>query len=106
MRKNDNDNKPVKLCNGPSVYSDILNFVLSVVLERIPDLSPDAVYTLEQIFGKKIWRAMEKINRIDAGYCMVHLVEKGQVPFIAVEGRHEYPKLYQLTSRRLGTRIP
>ena len=93
---NNNDNKPVRLCNGPSVYPDMLNFVLSVVQERIPDLSPDAVYTLEQIFGKKIWNTMEKINKIDAGYCMVHLVEKREVPFKAVKGKGDNHKRYQL----------
>ena len=101
-----NKNKLIPLCNGRSVYPDIFDYVRSVAQERSSELSPDTPYTLKQICGEDLWGTLSKINKIDAGYCMVHLVKKREVPFKAVEGRHEYPKLYRLTSTQLGTRIP
>ena len=101
-----NSNNPILLNNGCSVYPDILDYVRSVVETRIPVLSPDAVYTLKQICGEEFWGTLSKINKIDAGYCMVHFVEKRELPFRFVKGKHEYPKLYQLNSPQLGTRIP
>ena len=109
MNNNDNtkkSNNPILLSNGCYVYPDILNFVRDAVTERTSMLSPDTVYSLKQIIGEELWDTLSKINRIDAGFCMVHLVAKRELPFRAVEGKHEYPKLYQLTSTQLGTRIP
>ena len=109
MKNNDktnNSNNPILLSNGCFVYPDIIDYVRSAVETRIPVLSPDTAFTLRQIIGEEFWGTLSKINKIDAGYCMVHFVKKGELPFRAVKGRHEYPKLYQLTSTKLGTRIP
>ena len=103
---NNNNNKTIFLCNGRSVHPDLLDIVRMFLDERIPVLSPDNAFNLKQICGEKNWDKLSKANKLDAGSCMVHLVEKKEVPFKAVKGKHEYPKLYQLTSTKLGTRIP
>ena len=104
--KTNNNNSTTILSNGRSVLIDLLDFVRFVVKERIAVLSPDNAFTLRQIFGEEKWGMLNKLNKIEAGYCMLHLVENGELPFRAVEGKHEYPKLYQLNSPQLGTRIP
>ena len=101
-----NNNQTIFLCNGCYVHPDIMDIVLMYLEARIPVLSPDNAFTLSQIIGEDNWDDLNKRDKIESGYCMVHLVEKGQVPFVAVEGKHEYPKLYQLNSTKLGTRIP
>ena len=100
------DNQTILLSNGCFVHPDLLNWVRDVVTLRIPELSPHTAYTLKQICGEYFWDKLSKLNKLDAGYCMVHLVKRGEVPFRVVKGRHEYPKLYQLTSTQLGTCVP
>ena len=97
---------PVLLSNGRYVDPDIFDIVFMYVEARILVLSPDATYNLKQICGDDFWSSLSPGDQKRAGWIMVHLVEGGLVPFIAVDGRHEYPKLYQLTSTELGTRIP
>ena len=106
MSNNDNDNNPVLLSNGRYVDADIFDIVCMYVGARIPVLSPDPVYTLKQICGDDFWSTLSPGDQKRAGWIMVHLVQRGLVPFMSIEGRHEYPKLYQLNSTKLGTRIP
>ena len=101
-----NNNQTIFLCNGCSVDPDTFDIVCMFLEERIPLLSPDNTFTLKQIVGEENWDNLSKRGKIEAGYSMVHLVEKKEVPFKTVKGRHEYPKLYQLTSTELGMRIP
>jgi hypothetical protein len=84
------------LCNGCSVSPDLLDFIRFVVLERISELPSQMALTIREICGEENWDMLTPMNRIEAGWCMVHLVEKGEVPFIKVEGKHEYPCLYEL----------
>ena len=101
------DGDLIKLCNGRYVHPDFLDLVRFFVEERIPVLSPNTAFTLKQICGEEKWDMLDdQINKIDAGYCMVHLVDKQELPFRVVKGRHEYPKLYQLISTQLGMCIP
>lgn len=108
--KNNNDGNNskelIRLSNGCFVHPDILELVLFVLEERIPVLSADNVFTLKQIFGKKKWGLLDKVNQIDAGYCMVELVKKGEVPFKFAKGKGDNHRRYQLTSTKLGICIP
>lgn len=101
-----NNSQFVLLSNGRYVDRDLLDLVRFVVLEKIPTLSPDIEYTLRQIFGEEKWNDLNKINKIDAGYCMVHLVKTGELPFKFAKDKGDNNKRYQLTSTDLGTRIP
>jgi hypothetical protein len=92
------DNQTILLCNGQSVHTDILDLIRFVVQEKIPELSPSKSYTLKQICGEESWDMFDKqIDKIEAGYCMVHLVEMETLPMISSNKcRHQYPKRYQL----------
>jgi len=103
---NNNNNQTILLSNGRSVHPDLLEFIRYVVEERIPAISPDNAFTLKQICGEEKWDMLSKVNKIEAGYCMVHLVKKGEVPFKAVKDKGDNNKRYQLTSTKLGMRIP
>ena len=106
MKNTTNDNSMILLTNGRYVHPDILDIVRMFLEERIPVLSPDNAFTLKQICGEKNWKMLSKVNKIDAGYCMVHLVKTGEVPFRAVKDKGDNNKRYQLTSTKLGMRIP
>ena len=91
------DNQIILLCNGRYALSGILDYVRYVVLDRIPSLSHDGTYTLRQIFGEEEWNDLSSMNKIEAGWCMVHLVARGELPMISVnECRHQSPKKYRL----------
>ena len=72
------NNSMIQLSNRRYVHIDIFDIVRMYVEERIPVLSRDKSYTLKQICGDENWNKLSKVNKIDAGYCMVHLVEKGK----------------------------
>jgi hypothetical protein len=91
------NNSLIQLSNGKSVPPEILELVRLVVEDRIPNLSHDKLYTLRGIFGEEEWSYFDLMNKIDAGYCMVHLVAKGALPMISVNTcRHQSPKKYRL----------
>ena len=94
--KKETNNSMIQLSNGRYVHIDIFDIVRMYVEERIPVLSRDKSYTLKQICGDENWNKLSKVNKIDAGYCMVHLVEKGELPFIAVKGKGDNHKRYRL----------
>ena len=93
---NNTDNQTILLSNGRYALSGILDYVRFVVEERISALSHDKSYTLKQICGDEKWNKLNKVNKIDAGYCMVHLVEKGELPFKAAKGKGDNHKRYRL----------
>jgi hypothetical protein len=96
MNNNDNNSQFILLSNGRYVDRDLLDLVRFVVLEKIPTLSPDTDYTLREIFGKEKWNDLEKVNKIDAGYCMVHLVKTGEMLFKFAKDKGDNNKRYQL----------
>jgi hypothetical protein len=91
-----NSNGLIRLINGRLVPADLLDLVRFVVQEKIPALSHDTAYTLRDIFGKEKWSDLNPINKIDAGYCMVHLVKTGEVPFKFAKDKGDNNKRYQL----------
>ena len=93
---NNNNSELILLSNGCFVHPDLLNWVRDVVTLRIPELSPHTAYTLKQICGEYFWDKLSKLNKLDAGYCMVHLVEKGELPFKAAKGKGDNHKRYRL----------
>ena len=94
--KKKTNNSMIQLSNGRYVHIDIFDIVRMYVEERIPVLSLDKSYTLKQICGDENWNKLSKVNKIDAGYCMVHLVEKGELPFKAAKGKGDNHKRYRL----------
>jgi len=89
------DEPNVKLSNGRYVANWFLCFVYTEVMNRIPKLPRDTELTLKQIWGVDSWSELFHGERKRAGLCMVHLVANKELPMMAVEGRHEYPKLYR-----------
>ena len=91
------NNSLIQLSNGKSVPPEILELVGLVVEDRIPSLSPAATYELQQICSDYFWDLFDDGERRRAGWCMVHLVEKGALPMISVnECKHQSPKKYRL----------
>ena len=91
------NNSTILLSNGRYVALEFLNYIRDVVTERIPSLSPDATYELKQICSDYFWDLLEKGEKRRAGWCMVHLVAKGELPMISVNKyRYQCPKRYQL----------
>ena len=91
------DNQTILLSNGRYVHPAFLNYIRDVVTERIPSLSPAATYELQQICSDYFWDLFDDGERRRAGWCMVHLVEKGELPMISVNKcRHQSPKKYRL----------
>ena len=97
MKNTQSNNSLIQLSNGKSVPSEILELVGLVVEDRIPNLSHDKSYTLRGIFGEEEWSYFDPMNKIDAGYCMVQLVSRGELPMISAnECKHQSPKKYRL----------
>ena len=91
------DNQIILLSNGRYALSGILDYVRYVVQDRIPSLSHDGTYTLRQIIGEENWNDLSSMNKIEAGWCMIHLVARGELPMISVNKcRHQSPKKYRL----------
>lgn len=89
-------NSTTKLDNGHSVPTDLYDYVVFVVEEKIPTLSSSKSYTLRSIFGEDKWNDLYKKNKIDAGKIMVHLVKKGELQMIlANKCEHQSPKKYR-----------
>ena len=94
---NNTDNQTILLCNGCYALSGILDYVRYVVQDRIPNLSHDKSYTLREIFGEEEWSYFDPMNKIEAGWSMVHLVARGELPMISAnECKHQSPKKYRL----------
>lgn len=91
------DNQTILLCNGTSVHPEFLKYIRDVVMERIPELSPAATYELQQICSDYFWDLFDDGERRRAGWCMVHLVEREELPMISAnECKHQSPKKYRL----------
>ncbi len=94
---NGNNDSYIRLSNGRYVHPDFLNWVRDVATERIPSLTSDVKYTLQQIFSDFFWNKLSDGEHRRAGWCMVHLAEKQELPLISVNKyRYQYPKRYQL----------
>ena len=94
---NTDNNTSILLSNGRRVHREFFDYVCDVITVRTPSLIPNTTYELKQIFGDYFWDFFDNGERSRAGKCMVHLVEKGTLPFISVNiCRHQSPKKYQL----------
>ena len=97
MKNTQSNNSLIQLSNGKSVPPEILELVGLVVEDRIPNLSHDKSYTLRGVFGEEEWSYFDPMNKIEAGWSMVHLVAKGELPMISAnECKHQSPKKYRL----------
>ena len=90
------DNQTILLCNGTSVHPEFLSCIHIAAKDRIPVLTPNVAFSAKQICGKDFWSMLTPGEQKMAGSCMVHLVEKQELPMSSVESSHEYPKHYQL----------
>ena len=86
----------ITLNNGRPVNADFLDIIQGAVEERLMVLPRGTVSTLKKICGEGFWKRLGEGEKRTAGWCMEHLVAKGQVPFEFAESRHEYPKHYRL----------
>ena len=96
MNNNSDTSNQYVLDNGRYIDPDIMDIVHMYVEERIPSISPDKTYTLRQIIGEENWNELSKIAKLDAGYCMVHLVKTGVLPFKFAKGKGDNHRRYQL----------
>jgi hypothetical protein len=87
--------------DGYCVTTEFYTAIRHQVEEVIPALDPDAVYTLEMLCGEVFWDSLTDGKRRKAGRCMTHMVTNNLLPLRSVEGRHEYPKLYQLRQQTI-----
>ena len=95
--KKKNNNSTILLDNGRFVYREFLNYIRDVETVRISSLSSHTIYTLEQICSDYFWDLFDDGEKRRAGWCMRHLVAKGELPFIEVnEYRCQTPKRYRL----------
>ena len=93
----DSNNQNILLSNGRYVHPDLLDWVRDVVTVRIPELPPLTPLTLREICGEDLWSLLDKGEQTRAGWCMVHLVARGELPMISVnECKHQSPKKYRL----------
>jgi hypothetical protein len=91
------DNHTILLSNGRFVQSNFLDYIHWAVIERISLLQPLTTYTLKEICEDDFWSDLNPSEQQRAGWCMVNLVARGELPVISVnECRHEYPKKYRL----------
>lgn len=86
----------IQLINGRSIHSCFLNSIQVAVEARIPAVLPYTDYTLRQICGEGFWDRLDRGEKTRAGWCMVHLVAMGDLPFTVAASRHEYPVYYRL----------
>jgi hypothetical protein len=86
----------VVLYDGYTAPAYLYNAVRYQVEEIIPAVDPDEIYTLEILCGEAFWQSLTAGEQKMAGRCMAHMVITKQLPFRFVQGKHEYPKLYQL----------
>jgi len=91
------DNQTILLSNGRYVSIEFLNYVSDVVTARIPSLFPNTTYELKQICSDYFWDFFNEGEKKRAGWCMVHLVAREELPMISVNKcRHQSPKKYRL----------
>ena len=91
------NNSTILLSNGHYVQSDFLDYIQYAVIKRLPILSPHTSFTLKQICGDDFWNDLNPSEQQRAGWCMVHLVARQELPMISVNiCRHQYPKRYRL----------
>lgn len=53
-------------------------------------------YTVKQLIGDKAWSTLVKIERIKAGFCVVHMVKNDLLPLHHVGENGSHSKLYCL----------
>jgi hypothetical protein len=86
----------VQLLAGYSVAAEGFNELRRQVERRLPDLHRDRVYTAEELVGKDYWAELCRGDQRMAGRCIAYMVARRLLPLTFVDGKHEYPKKYQL----------
>ena len=88
-------NNNITLANGKSVDSDFLATIKVAVMEGVTKVSSNKVkFELSITCGEEFWGCLTVGEKRSAGWCMRHLVATGEVPFVIVESKHEYPLYY------------
>ena len=78
--------------SGHEIRVDLLDRVNS----RIPVLDRNRDYSLEEICGRELWRALPKGERIRGGITIAFLVKTGQLPLKFACCPHRSNKTYKI----------
>ncbi len=67
------------------------------VMERVPLLEPDKLYTLREIYGEDAWLSLGTawVRRM-AGRCFAHMVYTGRFPLVFRRYKRSVTKRYQV----------
>lgn len=86
----------IRLHDGTWVEERLYESVLQQIRKALPALNQYVKYTAKRLCGKEFWDQLAKCDQINAGKCLVHMVENGLLHLSFAESNHEYPKKYQL----------
>ena len=75
-----------------------LNRVKEEMLFNAPGVTAGALFTTAQLCRKEYYTTLSDWDKTMAGSCMIHLVERGEVPFENVPrtGRNPYSLQYRI----------
>ncbi len=92
-----NKKEPVRLSARFVVDPEFFLGVYMAVEDNQIRLARNGIYTAEKLCGKPFWSDLSNGDRRLAGMCISEMEGHRSLDLIEVEGKHEYPKLYQLT---------
>ncbi len=85
-----------QLNDGIWVEERFYNQVLELIREVVPALELEQRYTAEMMCGEAFWKSVEKGERIRAGKCLVHMVQKNLLPLRFAGTTKANSRLYQM----------
>jgi hypothetical protein len=85
----------ILLANGNFVDTIFLDLIRETVNNRLPSLVCGKTYTMRKIC-EDLWEKLDEGGQRRAGWCMLHLALKHQVPFVHVGKNRSNSNVYQL----------